>query len=291
MGDTSPPTGQQLRVERRGSALWLIIDREDRRNALSPAVLEGLAGAIRSAQADRGVRAIVVTGAGTRAFCAGADLQSAQAFTTDVSEPYGAMAQLLRAARASNVPLVARVNGACLAGGMGLLAMCDLAVAAPHARFGLPEVKVGVFPAQVLTVLQALLPRRKLVELCLTGAPIMRFGSGAFMADSSSGGRCGGGRRGAHLFSACEHGLHDVVITGAAAQVAFEVRAHVGLGEVRIRRDERRRAHHHARRAESALQAVAFAERGLHRMQFAVLREPFDRGDVHAVALHGELVA
>ena len=56
-----------------------------------------------------------------------------------------------------------------MAGGMGLLAMCDLAVAASHAVFGLPEVKVGVFPAQVLSVLQHLIPRRKLVELCLTG--------------------------------------------------------------------------------------------------------------------------
>ncbi len=71
-----------------------------------------------------------MTGAGDKAFCAGADLQAAQAFTSDYSEPYGHLALLLRRARASNLPLVARVNGACLAGGMGLLAMCDLAVAA-----------------------------------------------------------------------------------------------------------------------------------------------------------------
>jgi enoyl-CoA hydratase/carnithine racemase len=57
------------------------------------------------------------------------------------------------------VPLIARVNGACMAGGMGLMAMCDLAVAAPHAIFGLPEVKVGVFPAQVLSVLNGLIGR------------------------------------------------------------------------------------------------------------------------------------
>jgi enoyl-CoA hydratase/carnithine racemase len=70
------------------------------------------------------------------------------------------------------VPLIARVNGACMAGGMGLLAMCDMAVAAPHAVFGLPEVKVGVFPAQVLSVLGGLLPRRVLAEMCLTGEPV-----------------------------------------------------------------------------------------------------------------------
>ena len=78
---------------------------------------------------------------------------------------------VLRAAKASNVPLIARVNGACMAGGMGLMGMCDMVVAARHAIFGLPEVKVGVFPAQVLSVLGDLLPRRVLNELCLTGEP------------------------------------------------------------------------------------------------------------------------
>lgn len=171
MGETTGDTAELL-VERRGAVLWLTIAREARRNAMSHAVLAGMGDAITAAQADRGIRAIVVTGAGTKAFCAGADLQSANAFTTDYSEPYGHLARLLRIAKASNVPLVARVNGACMAGGMGLLAMCDMAVAAPHAVFGLPEVKVGVFPAQVLAVLQHLIPRRRLAELCLTGESI-----------------------------------------------------------------------------------------------------------------------
>ena len=163
---------EELGVERRGTALWLTIRREERRNAMSHGVLSAMAEAIDGAQGDREVRAIVITGAGEKAFCAGADLQSAQAFTTDYSDPVGHFARLLRRARASHVPLVARVNGACMAGGMGLLGMCDLAVAARHAVFGLPEVKVGVFPAQVLTVLQHLVPRRKLAELCLTGEPM-----------------------------------------------------------------------------------------------------------------------
>lgn len=165
-------TKADLLRERRGPVLWLTINREERRNAMSHAVLQGIADAIDGAQADRSVRAIVVTGAGQKAFCAGADLQSAKAFTTDYSEPYGHLAQALRRARASNVPLIARINGACMAGGMGLLAMCDLAVAARAAVFGLPEVKVGVFPAQVLSVLQHLIPRRKLAEMCVTGEPI-----------------------------------------------------------------------------------------------------------------------
>ena len=161
-----------LTVEQRGAVLWLTITREERRNAMSHGVLAGMAQAISQAQADRSLRAIVVTGAGTKAFCAGADLQNAQAFTTDYSEPHGHLAQLLRVAKASYVPLIARVNGACMAGGMGLLSMCDLAVASSHAVFGLPEVKVGVFPAQVLSVLQHLIPRRTLVEMCITGEPI-----------------------------------------------------------------------------------------------------------------------
>jgi enoyl-CoA hydratase/carnithine racemase len=162
----------ELSVQPRGPVLWLTIQREERRNALSHAVLAAMTQAVEAAQSDRSVRAIVVTGAGTKAFCAGADLQSAKAFTLDYSEPYGHLAQLLRRAKSSNVPLIARVNGACLAGGMGLLAMCDMAVAATHAIFGLPEVKVGVFPAQVLSVLQHLVPRRRLAEMCITGEPI-----------------------------------------------------------------------------------------------------------------------
>ena len=162
----------ELVVEQRGPVLWLTISREERRNAMSHAVLSSMTQAIAAAQAERDIRAIEIPGAGTQAFCAGADLQSAQAFTTDYSEPHGHLAQLLRVARASYVPLIARVNGACMAGGMGLMSMCDMAVAARHAIFGLPEVKVGVFPAQVLSVLQHLIPRRILSEMCLTGEPI-----------------------------------------------------------------------------------------------------------------------
>ncbi len=166
------PATDELLVEQRGPVLWLTIHREARRNAVSHGVLAAMAGAIDAAQQQRELRAIVITGTGSKAFCAGADLQAGQAFTTDYSEPQGHVARVLRAAKASTVPLIARVNGACMAGGMGLLAMCDLAVAARHASFGLPEVKVGVFPAQVLSVLQHQIPRRKLAELCLTGEPL-----------------------------------------------------------------------------------------------------------------------
>lgn len=163
---------QELLQQREGNVLHLHINRPERRNAMSAAVVEGLAQAIQGARADRQLRAIVIRGAGEAAFCAGADLQTGKSFQFDFSQPQLAFADLLRAARACHVPLVAYVNGACMAGGMGILAMCDLAIAAPHARFGLPEVRVGVFPAQVLAVLQPLLPPRVLNDLCLTGRHI-----------------------------------------------------------------------------------------------------------------------
>ena len=168
----SPVGPEELLIEHRGPVLWLTINREERRNAMSHGVLAGITQAITAAQTQRGVRAIVLTGVGSKAFCAGADLQSAKPFTTDYSEPMGHLAQLLRVAQMSSVPLIARVNGACMAGGMGLMSMCDMAVAARHAVFGLPEVKIGLFPAQVLSVLQHLIPRRVLAEMCLTGEPI-----------------------------------------------------------------------------------------------------------------------
>ena len=168
---TTPPEPELLQPQQDG-VLWLTINRPERRNAISPGVLAGLIEALTRANADREVRAIVLTGAGDKAFCAGADLATGQSFKFDYSEPTQGIANLFRLSRQLNVPLVARVNGACMAGGMGLMAMCDMVVAAPHAIFGLPEVKVGVFPAQVLSVLNGLIGARALTELCVTGEPI-----------------------------------------------------------------------------------------------------------------------
>ena len=169
MSSSAPP---ELLTEMRGPVLWLTINREDKRNAVTPGVLAALADALAAANRDRAVRAVVITGAGSRAFCAGADLQSGTSFKFDYSEPHVSFANLFRQAKQSTVPLIARVNGACMAGGMGIMAMCDMVVSAPHAVFGLPEVKVGIFPAQVLSVIGNLLPRRVLAEMCLTGEPI-----------------------------------------------------------------------------------------------------------------------
>jgi enoyl-CoA hydratase/carnithine racemase len=154
-----------------GPVLRLTINREAKRNAITGDVLAGLHAAFEQAASSRAIRAIVLTGAGDKAFCAGADL-SGNAFKLDPAEPYQRFANLMRASRRLNVPVIARVNGACMAGGMGLLALADMAVAHDKAVFGLPEVKVGVFPSQVLAMLQHLVPRRVLAELVITGEPI-----------------------------------------------------------------------------------------------------------------------
>jgi enoyl-CoA hydratase/carnithine racemase len=168
MSETESPP--ELRKERRGRALWLSIDREPRRNAMNRAVLAGLEAAIAGVGADPGVRALVLTGSGRRAFCAGADLTGGtDTFTLGLDEPMTDFGRLARVARDCGVPIVGRINGDCVAGGMGLMGLCDLTVVADHARFGLPEGKVGVFPMQVLVSLRGLVGARHLNELCLTG--------------------------------------------------------------------------------------------------------------------------
>lgn len=159
----------EVLIERRGPALWITIDRQARRNALTDGVLEGIARGYEAAETEQGVRAIVLTGAGDRAFCAGADLEPGRNFAFDTTRPTTAYADLARLARSARVPSIARVNGACMAGGMGLLGMTDLAIAASTAVFGLPEVRVGLFPMQACALLQDLVPRRVLREWSLCG--------------------------------------------------------------------------------------------------------------------------
>jgi enoyl-CoA hydratase/carnithine racemase len=162
-----------VRYEREGAVARLTIDRPEQRNALTLEVLRGLRAGIARATEEKGVRAIVLTGAGDAAFCAGADLKLAAAsLRPDPANTTTDYADVLRALMTCALPLVARVNGHCMAGGMGLLAACDLAVASERASFGLPEVKVGLFPMQVLSVLRPLVSERLLTEMCLTGEPI-----------------------------------------------------------------------------------------------------------------------
>src|SRR3978361_2364005 len=158
--------------EKRGAAFWITINRPDKRNALNADVISGIAKGYRDAHDDKDVRVIVLTGAGDKAFCAGADLSNiGLPFAMDFSRPNVDYADLLRLSQNATKPAIARVGGVCMAGGMGLLCMTDMAVAADHARFGLPEGEVGGLPVPVMSLLQSLVPRRLISEWALTGEP------------------------------------------------------------------------------------------------------------------------
>jgi enoyl-CoA hydratase/carnithine racemase len=155
-------------LEKRGQAFWITINRPEKRNAINGDVVAGIARGYRDAHDDPDVRVIVLTGAGDKAFCAGADLQhTGAAFAFDFAKPNVDYADLLRLSQNATKPAIARVGGVCMAGGMGLLCMTDMAVAADHVMFGLPEVKVGVFPMQVMSLLQSIAPRRLVNEWAL----------------------------------------------------------------------------------------------------------------------------
>lgn len=162
-------------VEQRGPALWITINRAERRNAINESVVAGIADGIRKAIASSDVRVIVLTGAGDRAFCAGGDLALNAAgvpFVSDPAKPRHFVADLFRLMEECDLPVVARVNGSAMAGGLGLLCACDLAVASADAMFGTPESKIGLFPMMILPYMLRILPRRRALELCITGEAI-----------------------------------------------------------------------------------------------------------------------
>ncbi|MDO8944989.1 MAG: enoyl-CoA hydratase-related protein, partial [Desulfobacterales bacterium] len=98
------------------------------------------------------------------------DLRTSEggAFDIDYANPQHYLIDLFRCMQACPIPIIARVNGHAMAGGLGLVCACDMAITADDARFGTPEAKVGVFPMMILTHMLRILPRRKLVEMCFT---------------------------------------------------------------------------------------------------------------------------
>ncbi|MDB5553874.1 MAG: enoyl-CoA hydratase [Rhizobium sp.] len=164
-----------VRTERNGAVLSIIIDREERRNALNESVASAIISALDEAEANRDIRAVVLTGVGEKAFCAGGDLQpvaDGTPFTIDPANPKHYVAGLLTRMERCSLPIIGRINGHALAGGFGLLCACDLVVARDDALLGVSEVKVGLFPMMILPFLLRNLPNRLLMELCLTGEPI-----------------------------------------------------------------------------------------------------------------------
>jgi methylglutaconyl-CoA hydratase len=156
-------------TERRGPAFHITLNRPDRRNAINRDLIGLVASGFRHAIADPSVRAVVLTGAGDKAFCAGGDLAPGGGFDFDFSQPRTPYGDLLRLSQECLLPIIVAVNGHCIAGGMGFLALADIAVAVESAKFGLPEVKVGLFPMQVMSLLGRLVPPRLVREWALTG--------------------------------------------------------------------------------------------------------------------------
>jgi enoyl-CoA hydratase len=149
----------------------LTLNRPEAANSLNPPLLAELGLALEEILGDDSVRAVVVTGAGDRIFCAGMDLSTLGAWEGggDGGERPGAatVARFMGGTYAK--PLVAAVNGAAVGGGMELVLSCDLVVAADHARFGLPEVKRGLFAAGGGTLLSLRIPQALALEMALTG--------------------------------------------------------------------------------------------------------------------------
>ena len=157
-----------LAVSRDGAVLRLHIDREDKRNALSGDILRGMLAAL----ADVGeARVVLVTSAGDRVFCSGADLVAMAPDTTglEVHEGRGLLREVILAFADCPVPVVARVQGLCLAGGVGLVLGCDVVVAADDAKFGLPEVDLGLWPFMVSALLGRHAGPKQAMEMMLTG--------------------------------------------------------------------------------------------------------------------------
>ena len=166
---------EDLRHCKSGAVMTVTINRPDRRNALNESVAAGIRAALDDAEADPEIRAVVLTGAGDKAFCAGGDLvldADGSPFTIDAADPRHYVAELFRRMRACRLPLVARVNGHALAGGFGLVCACDLAVAREDALLGPTETRVGLFPMMILPHLLRIVPERALMEMCLTGEPV-----------------------------------------------------------------------------------------------------------------------
>ncbi|HUN67509.1 MAG TPA: enoyl-CoA hydratase-related protein [Burkholderiales bacterium] len=139
-------------MEKRGRAAWLWLNRPELRNALSDQVLDSISNSLQKFEKDPGCRVVVFAGRG-EAFCAGGDLsrmaQAAKMTRAKSRIEAGRFAKLLYRMHTYPKPLIARVHGAAFAGGMGLVAACDLVIAAEEAEFCLPEVRIGLVPAMI----------------------------------------------------------------------------------------------------------------------------------------------
>jgi methylglutaconyl-CoA hydratase len=163
---------QSVVVSQTGPVLTVVLNRPEQHNALTPALITELAAIFADLPARRGARVVVLTGNG-RSFCAGADLnfmRAAADFTFDQNVADGrAIIDLMLAVDRCPLPVVGRVNGAAIGGGVGLVSCCDIVVAAERATFAFSEARLGIAPAVVSPFVLARVGPGRARELFLTG--------------------------------------------------------------------------------------------------------------------------
>jgi len=148
----------------------LTINREAQRNAISLEAIELFLKYLDEAEKDENIRVILITGSGEKAFCSGADLGGAA--DGKIQQGFKSYAELLTRLSGYPKPVVARVNGACMAGGMGLMLACDIVIAKNDAKFGTPEVNVGLWPMMIGALIFRNVLRKKAMEMILLGERI-----------------------------------------------------------------------------------------------------------------------
>ena len=150
-----------------GSTAWITINREAKRNSISTEVVNLFFEYLKQAEEDPSVKAVCITGAGDKAFCSGADLGNMAA--GEEGSPAGNYANLMKRVARFPKPTVARVNGYCLAGGTGFMLACDIVIAKEDAKFGTPEVNVGIWPMMIGALIFRNTMKKKAMEMVLLG--------------------------------------------------------------------------------------------------------------------------
>jgi enoyl-CoA hydratase len=169
MGDTETRSEPVLVTERRGAVLVLRLNRPEARNSLNPELLTAIGLGMVEAENDSEVRAVVLTGTGEKAFCAGMDLRTFAEGGAVGGDPEGMKGFVRFTQGEISVPIVGAANATAVAGGFELLLGCDVVVASEAAKFGLPEVKRGLFAAGGGVFLSTRIPLAVALELTLTG--------------------------------------------------------------------------------------------------------------------------
>lgn len=167
---------QTITIEVKDKVATITLSREERRNAISSTMMTELLDAIRKYDDDQNTVAIVLTGAGSKVFCAGADFGESMGATAsflDRHEEQRKFAELFKIIKGLKKPLLGRINGHALGGGLGLACACDIVIAADDCRFGTPEINVGLFPYVIMaTLLRFTSAPKRLLEMMLTGESV-----------------------------------------------------------------------------------------------------------------------